>query len=134
MAQAKNHEKTLDDVRQLGESTGTPDLRRRNGRSATERICAMAGMLPARVPADAPAIRALLRKVSPALHGMTSKTWANLLSRFRQELRFADVIDPNRHGCAARHHAWAHLVQAIAKSKNLANGLAAFLNWCASQD
>jgi hypothetical protein len=58
---------------------------------------------------------------------MTAKTWANLLSRFRQELRLADVIDPNRQGCAARHPAWAHLVQAIAKAKNLANGLAAFI-------
>jgi hypothetical protein len=94
----------------------------------------MAGVSPAQVAADAPAIRALLRKVSPGLHGMTSKTWANLLSLFRQELRLADVIDPNRQGCAARHPAWAHLVQAIADAKNLANGLAAFLNWCASHD
>ena len=70
----------------------------------------------------------------PALHGITSKTWANLLSRFRQELRLADVIDPNRQGCAARHPAWAKLVQAIATVKNLANGLAAFLNWCAAHD
>ena len=105
-----------------------------DGRPATERICAMADVTPAEVPADAPAIRAVLRKVRPALHGLTSKTWANLLSRFRHELRLAKVIDPNRQGCAARHPAWANLVQAIAGEKNLSNGLAAFLNWCAAQD
>lgn len=53
MAQEKKHQKTLDDVRQLVESTETPDLRRRNGRSATERICAMAGAVPAQVAAEA---------------------------------------------------------------------------------
>ena len=134
MAQERKAQKTLEDVRKIVEWAGTPDQPRRNGKSATERIGAMAGVSLAQVPADAPGIRALLRKVRPALHGMTSKTWANLLSRFRQELRLADVIDPNRQGCAARHPAWANLVQAIAEMKNLANGLAAFLNWCASQD
>jgi integrase len=130
MPERQNAKKTLEDIRQAVRK-GTL---RHHGKSATERICAMADVLPAMVAADASTIRALLRKVSPALHGMTSKSWANLLSRFRQELRLADVIDPNRQGCAARHPAWVNLVQAIAKTKNLANGLAAFLNWCASHN
>jgi hypothetical protein len=133
MAKHLRQPKTLEDVCQLAESADPPG-QRRNGGSATERICAKAGVLPAEVAADAPSIRALLRKLRPALHGMMAKTWTNLLSRFRQELRLGDVIDPNRQGCAARHPAWAHLVQAIAKAKNLANGLAAFINWCASHD
>jgi hypothetical protein len=128
------HQKTLEDVRGLVESTETPDLRRRNGRSAAERICVMAGVLPTQLAADAPSIRALLRQVRPALHGMTAKTWANLLSRFRRELRRADVIDPNWQGHAARHPAWAGLLQAIADKKNLANALAAFMNWCAARN
>jgi hypothetical protein len=94
----------------------------------------MAGVLPTQLAADAPSIRALLRQVRPALHGMTAKTWANLLSRFRQELRRADVIDPNWQGHAARHPAWAGLLQAIADKKNLANALAAFMNWCAARN
>ena len=130
MAWIEDNKKTLKDVRQLVERA----LPRPNGRPATERVCALAGVSPAQVPADASSIRALLRKVAPALHGMTAKTWANLLSRFRQELRFAAVIDPNWQGRAARHPAWAHLVQAIAEKKNLANGLAAFMNFCAAQD
>ena len=119
MATDQNHQKTLEDVRRLVESADPPGLQRRNGRSPTERIGAMAGVTPAQVPAEAPSIRAMLAKIRPAAHGMTSKTWANVLSRFRQELRLADVIDPNWQGCAARHPAWAPLVQAIAGDKRL---------------
>ena len=89
MAQDQKHHKTLEDVRLIVESEETPEARRRNGRSATERICAMAGVAPAQVTAEAPVIRALLAKVRPAAHSMTSKTWGNLLSRFRRELRLA---------------------------------------------
>jgi hypothetical protein len=64
---------------------------------------------------------------------MTSKTWANLQSRFRQELRLADVIDPDFQGYASRHPAWAPLVQAIATDKRLLHGLAFFENWCAAR-
>ena len=94
----------------------------------------MAGVAPAQMVAEAPRIRALLATIRPAVHGMTPKTWANLLSRFRRELRLAKVIDPNWQGFAARHPAWAGLVQAIASDKRLSNGLACFLNWCATQD
>ena len=94
----------------------------------------MAGAAPAQIPAEAPSIRAMLAKIHPAAHGMTPKTWANLQSRFRQELRLADVIDPNFQGCAARHPAWAPLVQAIADDKRLLHGMAFFTNWCAVQD
>ena len=94
----------------------------------------MAGVTPAQVPAEAPSIRAMLAKIRPAAHGMTSKTWANVLSRFRKELRLVDVIDPNWQGCAVRHPAWAPLEQAIAGDKRLLHGLAFFNNWCAAQD
>jgi integrase len=134
MANDKNHQKTLEDVRRLVESVDPPNVRRRNGRSATERIGAMAGVTLAQVPAEAPIIRAMLAKIRPAAHGMTSKTWANVLSRFRQELRLADVIDPNWQGCAARQPAWAPLVQAITTDKRLLHGLASFDNWCAARD
>ena len=134
MATDHNRQKTLEEVRRLVESADPPCLQRRNGRSASERICAMAGVALAQVPAEAPSIRAMLAKVRPAAHGMTSKTWANLRSRFRQELRLADVIDPNWQGCAARHPVWAPLVQAIAEDKRLSSGLAFFNNWCAARD
>ena len=93
----------------------------------------MAGVAPATVPAEAPALRAMLAKIRPAAHGVSPKTWANLLSRFRAALRLADVIDPVWQGSAMQHPAWAPLVQAIAEDKRLSCGLAAFFNWCASQ-
>jgi hypothetical protein len=133
MADQQNCPKTLEEVHQLVESSDPPG-RRRNGRSATERICAMAGVAPAQIPAEAASIRALLAKVRPAAHGMIPKTWANMQSRFRQELRLADVIDPNFQGCAGRHPAWAPLMQAIADDKKLLHGMAFFTNWCAVQD
>ncbi len=134
MAKYQNDQKTLDDVRQLVESAETPEQGRRNGKSATERVCAMAGVSPAQVLAEAPVVRTMLVKIRPAAHGMTPKTWANLLSRFRRELRLADVIDPGYQGYAARHPAWASLVQALTGDKRLSHGLAMFNNWCAARD
>ena len=85
------------------------------------------------VTVPAPSVRAMVAKIRPAAHGITRKTWANLFSRFRAELRLADVIDPNWQGCAARDPAWAPLVQAIAGDKRLSTGLAVFYNWCAAR-
>jgi integrase len=132
MAQEQDDQKTLEDVRRLAESADP--TKRQNGRSATERICAMAGVAPTQALAEAPSIRVMLAKIRPAAHGMTPKTWANLLSRFRRELRFADVIDSGDQGCAARHPAWAPLVQALTGDKRLSYGLALFHNWCAARD
>jgi integrase len=132
MADTQKRPDTLEDVCQLADRASPPGRRRWIGKSATERICAMAGINPASVPAEAASIRALLAKIRPAAHGMSAKTWANVLSRFRVELRHADVIDPNWQGRAARHPVWAPLVQAIASDKKLSTSLASFHNWCAA--
>jgi hypothetical protein len=132
MAKQKDDQKTLEDVRRLAESADPTNLKRLNGRSATERICAMAAISPDQVLAEAPSIRAMLAKIRPAAHGMTPKTWANLLSRFRRELRLADVIDTGSQGYASRHPAWAPLLQALTGDKRLSHGLALFHNWCAA--
>src|SRR4051812_19165541 len=97
---------------QLANTASPPERRPWIGKSATERICTMAGVAPASVPGDAPSVRAMLSKIRPAAHGITAKTWANLLSRFRVELRLVGVIDPNWQGCALRDPAWAPLMQA----------------------
>ncbi|MBK5197070.1 MAG: site-specific integrase [Methyloceanibacter sp.] len=125
---------TLEEVMQFANIASPAERRPWIGKSATERICTMAGVAPASVPADAPSVRAMLSKIRPAAHGITAKTWANLLSRFRMELRLAGVLDPNHAGSAARHPAWATLVQAISGDKALSNGLASFCNWCAAQN
>ncbi len=131
MAIAPKSPKTLEDVRRMVDPPGRP---RPNGRPAAERLCAMAGTTAAEVPAEPAAIRSLLAKVRPAAHGLTPKTWANLMSRFRGELRAANIIDPNWQGRAARHPNWAPLVQSLMSDKKLSTGLAAFCNWCAAED
>ena len=125
---------TLEEVMQLANTASPAERRPWIGKSATERICTMAGVAPGSVPADAPCVRAMLSKIRPAAHGITAKTWANLLSRFRMELRLAGVLDPNHAGSAAWHPAWVTLVQAISGDKALSNGLASFCNWCAAQN
>jgi integrase len=110
-----------------------PDLRRRDMISAVTRICEMAGAAPATVPAEATVLRALIAEILPALHGVTEKTWANLLSQFRAALRHAGVIDPQVVGAALQDPAWAPLVRAVAGDRRLSSGLASFFNWCALQ-
>ena len=104
-----------------------PPFHHRDITSAIKRICELAGVAPTTVPAEAPTLRAMIAKVRPAAHGVTSKTWANLLSRFRAALRLADVIDSAWQGAANQNPTWAPLVDAIAKDKRLSFGLAASL-------
>ena len=106
----------------------------RDLKSAVKRVCDVAGCTPRRLRLEVPTLRKTLRQAHPAAHGITPKTWANLLSRFRAALRLADVIDPQWQGFAMHHVAWAPLVQAIAEDKRLSCGLAAFSNWCAAHD
>src|SRR5690242_7147823 len=101
MARNPNSPETLQDVRQVAGAAVPAGRRAWIGRAATERVCEMAGVAPASVASEAPGIRALLGKVRPAAHGMSKKTWTNLLSRFRVELRFAGIIEPNYAGSAA---------------------------------
>jgi hypothetical protein len=44
------------------------------------------------------------------------------------------VTDPMGRGEARRHPAWGPVVAAIASDKRLSNGLAAFMNWCATNE
>jgi hypothetical protein len=129
-----NKHKTLENMLLAVQKADLPPLQRRDMTSAIKRVCEMAGVAPATLPAKAPAVRAILAKIRPAAHGVSPKTWSNLLSRFRAALRLAGVIEPALQGSATRHPAWVPLVQAIAEDKRLSCGLASFLNWSASQD
>src|SRR5437667_11888295 len=89
MAKKQKSPDTLEGIRELADAASPSGRRPWIGRSAAQRICSMVGVGPGSVPAEAATIRPLLRKVRPAAHGMSRKTWANLLSRFRMELRLA---------------------------------------------
>jgi integrase len=125
--------KTLTHVLEAAQNAEFSYVKRRDMTSATKRVCEMAGVAPTAVHAEATVLRALVAKILPAAHGVTKKTWANLLSQFRAALRHAGVIDPVVVGSATQNAEWAPLVHAVAGDKRLSHGLIAFFNWCASK-
>src|SRR6476620_6164124 len=129
----KKNIETAEDLLGLVDVASLNATLHRDMKSAVKRVCDVAGCTPRSLRLEVHSLRETLRKVRPAAHGITPKTWANLLSRFRTALRLADVIDPVWQGFAMNHPAWAPLVKAIAGDKRLSCGLAAFSNWCAAQ-
>ena len=124
---------TAEDLLRLLDGASLNATLHRDIKSAVKRVCDVAGSTPRSLRLEVPTLRKTLRQARPAAHGITPKTWANLLSRFRAALRLADVIDPLWQGFATSHPAWGPLVQAIAEDKRLSCGLAAFSNSCAAQ-
>ena len=129
-----NKIENLQEVLDAVHKADLPPLQSRDMTSAIKRICEMAGMAPAAFPAKAPAIRATLAKIRPAAHGVSHKTWANLLSLFRAALKSVGVIDPMGQGTAMQNEAWAPLVKAIADDTRQSCGLAAFANFCVARN
>jgi integrase len=107
--------------------------RRRDMKSAINRIGEMGGLTPESLRLEVPTLKEVLRNISPAAHGVSCKTWANIRSSFGRALELAGVIDRMGMGIALRDPMWGPLMQAVAPDKRLAGGLAAFANWCAAR-
>ena len=105
--------------------------RRRDLKSAINRICEMARVAPAALPTNPVALRPILRKIRPAAHGVSPKTWSNLKSLLGAALQLAGVADAMGSGLALQSPDWKHLLVPIRENKRLSHGLAAFANWCA---
>lgn len=133
MPKSKNTIETLGDVLLFVEASALPPYQRRDLRSAIKRVAEMAGVVPAMAEATAPALRQMLKKVQAAAHGVSQKTWANLLSGLRAALRLTDVIESRRDGLALKEPGWAPLLEATAEDRRLSCGLAAFVNYCAGK-
>jgi len=133
MADTKKPIKTLADELALVEAADLPPYQRRDMKSAINRITEIAGVAPIMAEATAPALRQMLKNLRPAAHGVTPKTWANLLSRLRAASRLAGVLDARGEGIALKDGAWAPLLEAIAEDKRLSCGLVAFANYCAAR-
>ena len=91
----------------------------------------MIGCSPAALRLDVPELRVKIAAIRPAAHGISPRTFANLRSLFAAAMEWAGVIEHCPRGAAKQDPAWAPLAAAIAGDKRLANGLAAFMNWCA---
>ncbi len=124
---------TLAKVLEIVEGSQLPATRRRDLASAVRRICILPGVSPIAVKSEATALRRLVADIRPAAHGLTGKSWANLRSAFTASLALAGVIDALPRGTAKVDPAWASLIERLT-DKRLANGLAAFANWCAVQE
>jgi hypothetical protein len=122
---------TLADVLVIIAAADLAPTRRRDMSSAINRLCEMAGHQPLEMPTDAPALRAELRKISPAQFGVSAKTFGNQRSLLAAALQLAGAIDDLGRGFARRHPAWGPLLHAVAADTRLDNGLATFANWCA---
>jgi integrase len=124
---------TLADLLAFLEGTSLTGTRRRDMVSAINRVCEMAGMAPANVPADPAFLRGMLSRVRPAAHGVSAKSYSNQRSLLAAALQLAHVIDPLGRGSARRDPEWGPLLEAVTDDERLSNGLATFANWCASQ-
>ncbi|MFZ2139976.1 MAG: site-specific integrase [Xanthobacteraceae bacterium] len=124
---------TLADLLAFLEGTSLTGTRRRDMVSAINRVCEMAGMAPANVPADPAFLRGMLSRVRPAAHGVSAKSYSNQRSLLAAALQLARVIDPLGRGSARRDPEWGPLLEAVTDDERLSNGLATFANWCASQ-
>jgi integrase len=125
---------TLADVLGLLDPAGLTGTRRRDMVSAVKRICEMAGTTPPSVRAEPAVLKEMLSRIRPAAHGVSVKSYSNLRSLFAAALQLAGVIDSSGRGSARRHPEWGPLLEAVADSQRLSNGLAAFANWCACQN
>jgi hypothetical protein len=101
--------------------------------SAINRLCEMAGTVPARVPAQPAHLRELLSRIRPAAHAVTAKSYSNLRSLLGAALQLAGIVDPLGRGAARRDPQWQELLQIVVNDQRLSNGLATFANWCARQ-
>jgi hypothetical protein len=77
---------TLADVLCLLDQADLSATRRRDMVSAIKRVCAMAGIMPAGVPAEPPLLRGMLSKIRPAAHGISAKSYSNQRSLFAAAL------------------------------------------------
>jgi len=127
----KTPETGADLLRHLDDRDDLTKGRRRDLKSAIKRICEMAHVVPTTLPADPMALRPILRKIRPAAHGVSPKTWSNLKSLLGSALQLAGVADPMGAGLALQSPDWKHLLVPIRENKRLSHGLAAFANWCA---
>src|SRR5262249_22933311 len=125
--------RTLAELLAFLEQASLTGTRRRDMVSAINRVCEMAGAMPASVPAEPPLLREMLSRIRPAAHAVSAKSYSNQRSLLASALQIAGVIDPMCRGGAGHHPAWRPLLEAVADDKRLSNGLAAFANWCASQ-
>jgi len=124
---------TFQDLLMYIGQAGLPATRQRDMLSAIRRVCEMARMSPAAFPVDVAAVRLQLAAIRPAAHGVSAKHFANIRSLLAAALQMAGAADEPGRGWALKDPDWGPLMRSVAKNKALANGLAAFGNFCVAR-
>lgn len=101
--------------------------RRRDLRSALQRVAGMTGKPVDRSPTDLALLRPMLNAIQPAAHGISAKTFANLRSNLMPPVRRAGIVEAR---LPALTPAWQAFYAAL-PTKRLRHGLSRFLRWCA---
>lgn len=129
-----HHEKlkTLNDLREMIMQIDMQPNRKRDMASAITRLCEMLQRSPKTLDLDPSKLRILIKTIRPVMHGISPKTLSNIRALVGAALVIAGELEPVARGVAKRDVAWRGLVQAIATDHELVSGLAAFMNWCAS--
>ncbi len=104
--------------------------RRRDLRSALQRIARMTGKPLDRLPAELSLLRPMLNEIHPVAHGISPKTFANLRSNFMAAVRHAGIVEARPQVLTP---AWQTLHAALPTTR-LRHGLSRFLRWCALRD
>ena len=96
---------------------GTPqdgaETRRRDQRSAVNRVAALLGDAPERIPLVMPSISARLAKLSPAAAGVSRKTFHNLRSDFLAAVKASGLHSAKRRARAPLSPSWQSLLQEL---------------------
>ncbi len=134
MSDNKKAPKTAEDLLQFLDGVDLKASRRRDLKSAIRRICDMTHVTPTALSVDPVALRDTLRKIKPAAHRISQKTWSNTKSLLGSALQLAGLADPMGPGLARQSPTWGPLLLPIRENKRLSHGLAAFANWCTKAD
>src|SRR4029079_2237052 len=84
---------TADDLLGFLDLARLKATQRRDLKSSVNRYCEMAGCAPRVLRLKVVTLRETSRKIRPAAHNVTQKTWANIRSSFAKALELAGVID-----------------------------------------
>ena len=105
---------TLGDVlAALGTQQDLSETRRRDLRSAVNRVAALLGDAPERIPLVMPSISAKLAKLSPAAAGVSTKTFHNLRSDFLAAVKASGLHSAKRRARAPLSPPWQALLQEL---------------------
>jgi integrase len=108
------------------------DIRRRDLRSAVNRVARLHCDEPARIRLDIPAISQRLASVMPVAAGFSHKTFANVRSDFLAAVRTSGVMPTPPPAKTPMSPSWSKLM-AGQSSKRVRLGLSRFARWCSGK-